>query len=56
MNEEISNLGFDHRLIESKDSLLSFREDDEITLLSELGNELPAGVMNNMTDDILTVG
>mgnify|MGYP001153683884 FL=1 len=48
-------LGFDHRLIETKDSLFSFREDDEITLLGELENELPARVMDNMTDDILTV-
>ena len=48
-------LGFDHRLIESKDSLFSFREDDEITLLGELENELPTRVMGNMTEDILAV-
>ncbi|PLS22529.1 three-Cys-motif partner protein TcmP [Neptunicoccus cionae] len=48
-------LGFDHRLIESKDSLFSFREDDEITLLGELENELPTRVMDNMTEDILAV-
>lgn len=48
-------LGFDHRLIESKDSLFSFREDDETTLLAELENELPSRVMDNMTDDALTV-
>lgn len=48
-------LGFDHRLIESKDSLFSFRKDDETTLLRELENELPSRVMDNMTDDSLPV-
>ena len=48
-------LGFDHRLLESKDSLFSFRDEDEVTLLGELENELPTRVMDNMTDDILTV-
>lgn len=48
-------LGFDHRLAESKDALFSFRDDDEAQLLEELENELPSRVMDNMTDGVLLV-
>ena len=48
-------LGFDHRLIESKDSLISFRDDDEKQIISELENELPTKVMEFMTDGTLEV-
>lgn len=48
-------MGFDHRLLESKDSLFSFRSDDEKKVLGELENELPARVMDNMVDDVLAV-
>lgn len=48
-------LGFDHRLVESKDALFSFRDEDEAKLIKELENELPRRVMDNMTDDVLMV-
>ncbi|MEP5269341.1 MAG: three-Cys-motif partner protein TcmP [Lentilitoribacter sp.] len=48
-------LGFDHRLAESKDALFSFREEDETKLMMELENELPSRVMDNMIDDVLMV-
>lgn len=48
-------LGFDHRLVESKDALFSFRDEDEAKLIRELENELPHRVMDNMTDDVLMV-
>lgn len=48
-------MGFDHRLAESKDSLFSFLEEDEATLMKELENELPRRVMDNMIDDVLMV-
>lgn len=48
-------LGFDHRLAESKDALFSFRDADEAKLIKELENELPGRVMDNMTDDVLMV-
>lgn len=48
-------LGFDHRLVESKDALFSFRGDDETKLIKELENELPGRVIDNMTDDVLAV-
>lgn len=48
-------LGFDHRLAESKDALFSFRADDEATLIKELENELPTRVMDNMTNSVLMV-
>lgn len=48
-------LGFDHRLIESNNSLFSFRKDDETKMIRELENELPSKVVDNMTDDALTV-
>lgn len=48
-------LGFNHRLVESKDALFSFRGDDETKLIKELENELPGRVMDNMTDNVLMV-
>ncbi|NVK23079.1 MAG: three-Cys-motif partner protein TcmP [Kangiellaceae bacterium] len=48
-------MGFDHRLFESKDSLFSFRQDDERKLLKELEDELPARVMDSMVDNVLAV-
>ena len=48
-------LGFDHRLFESKDSLFSFREDDATKLMYELENELPSKVMDTMINDVLPV-
>ncbi len=48
-------LGFDHRLFESRDSLFSFRDDDEAKLIKELENELLGRVMDNMVDDVLMV-
>jgi three-Cys-motif partner protein len=48
-------MGFDHRLVESKDALFSFLDEDEATLMKELDNELPRRVMDNMTDDVLQV-
>lgn len=48
-------MGFDHRMVESKDALFSFLDEDEVTLMKELENELPRRVMDNMTDDVLRV-
>lgn len=48
-------LGFDHRLFESKDALFSFRDDDESKLIGELQNELPTKIIDNMTDGVLEV-
>lgn len=48
-------LGFDHRLIESNNSLFSFRKDDETKMIRELENKLPSKVVDNMIDDALTV-
>lgn len=48
-------LGFDHRLFESKDALFSFREDDETQLINELESELPSEIMDNMRNDSLTI-
>ncbi|MFS4438026.1 three-Cys-motif partner protein TcmP [Paracoccaceae bacterium GXU_MW_L88] len=48
-------IGFDHRLVESKDSLFSFRDDDEAKLIMELENELPSRVMDSMSNNVLMV-
>ncbi|PYG29947.1 hypothetical protein [Pelagimonas varians] len=48
-------MGFDHRLLESKDALFSFREDDEKKLIVELVNELPRRVVNSMDQGVLSV-
>lgn len=43
-------IGFDYRLIESKDSLFSFKEEDEKLLMTELDSELPAILMDCVGD------
>ena len=48
-------MGFDHRLVESKDALFSFLDEDKAILMTELEDELPRRVMDNMTDDALMV-
>lgn len=48
-------LGFDTRLIESKDSLFNFTDIDRQKLSGELLNELPSEIFDAMSDDQITV-
>lgn len=43
-------MGFDYRLIESRDALFSFQESDEELLMKELENELPTILRDSIRD------
>ncbi len=48
-------LGFDNKLIESRDALFSFHAEDEKIVKEELENELLSIVIENMTNNVLPV-